>query len=88
MLPPVELDRLSKAQSLQDPVGCQILTCKKPGPTKRKTDCKISTKHHVIYLNRKTDMAWVIECFDFKKDETVNMKPSASGTCGAFNSLF
>ena len=52
MLPPVELDWVSKAQSLQDPVGCQILTCKKPEPTKRKTDCKISTTHPVINLKK------------------------------------
>jgi len=42
VIPPIKLDRSSKAQTLCDTVECPKLTCRKPEPEKRKSECRLS----------------------------------------------
>uniref|UniRef100_UPI0035901BBE large ribosomal subunit protein eL39 isoform X1 n=1 Tax=Myxine glutinosa TaxID=7769 RepID=UPI0035901BBE len=87
MIPPIELDRSSKAQTIHDAVGCKTLTCKKPAPEKRKSDCKLLTSKPETDKNKKTDMTWMIGCLNFEEEGEVDVKLTAPGTWGAFNSL-
>jgi len=86
VLPPIKLDRSSKAQTLCDTVECPKLTCRKPEPEKRKSECRLGPSTPATEKCRKTDMAWIIGCFNFE-DDIVKVTSNAPGTWGAFNSL-
>jgi len=86
LIPPIKLDRSSQAQTLCDTVECPKLTCRKPEPEKRKSECRHSPSTPATEKCRKTDMAWIIGCFNFE-DDIVKVTPNAPGTWGAFNSL-
>ena len=87
MTSPIEIDRSTKAQTLEDTILYKSLTCKKPEPMNQKRECKLSTENPMRDLNKKTDMAWLIGCLNFNREEQIEVKPNAVGTWGAFNSL-
>lgn len=87
MKPPLEIDRSSKAQSLDDGICCEILSCEKPEPKKKKLVCKLNTSRTTMEQNKKMDTAWIIGCMDFERDNEIEVKLNAPGTWGAFNSL-
>jgi len=86
MLPPIDLDRSLKAQTLQDAVGCKMLTCRKPEPGKRKSECQLLTSKPETGKNKKIDLTWIIGCMNFGEEE-IDITPQAPGTWGAFNSM-
>ena len=86
MLPPIDLDRSSKAQTLQDAVGCKMLTCRKPEPGRRKSECQLLTSKPETDKNKKIDLTWIIGCMNFGEEE-IDITPQAPGTWGAFNSM-
>ena len=87
MVPPLEIDRSSKAQTLDDAICYEMLSCKKPEPKKKRFVCKLSTSKAIMDLNKKTDIAWIIGCLDFDENKEIEVKINAPGTWGAFNSL-
>ena len=85
---PLHIDRSSNSQTLKTTVPCEILSCDKPIPTKKKCACTLNSCKSRAEPNTEKDMAWVIWSLDFNESQ-VDVKQSSSfpETWGVFNSL-
>ena len=74
---PLDIDRLSRSETLEAAVPCAILLRNKPEPTTKKCICTVNSWKSSTEANKEKDMAWIIGCLDFNESE-VEVKPSAS----------
>ena len=69
LLPPLEINRSSKASMMDEAFESVLLTCKKADPPKIKLACTLSDSQPLIDANKTKDLAWLVGCTNIEQSE-------------------